>query len=106
VVPLESQLVTTSNIDSLSSSLRAANIASHVLGGDILDGVVVRWATNVTTGLVTAALVDVVDRNAPNGAVCCDHLEGAGSCHSEKGGSLHCDCLESKYVLSKVRINE
>ena len=84
MVPFESQLVTASNIDSASSSLRAADVAGHVFGGDILDGVVVWWAPNVATSLVAAALVDIVDPHVPNGAVCCDHLDSAGSGQSEK----------------------
>lgn len=89
VVPLEGDLVSSLDVDGLSSRLGAADVAGHVLGGDIDDGAVVGRGADVATGRVTKTLVDIVDQDVVDGGVGRDHLESAGGSEGEEGSGLH-----------------
>ena len=82
VVPLESNLVTTVNADRLRS-LDTSNVALHVFGSDIRDGVVVWWGVNVSTLLVSYTLVLSVDKDVPDGGVGSSKLSAASKSKSE-----------------------
>lgn len=64
VVPLESELVASSNIDGLRG-LDTGDIALYALGGDIENRIVVRWRIDVSALLVANSLVLSVHKNIP-----------------------------------------
>jgi len=72
VVPFKCELVTGSNINSLGSC-NIVDIACHVLGGDVLQRVVVWWGTNVSSRRVSNTLINVVDPHVVD--------SGMGACH-------------------------
>lgn len=94
VVPLKGDLVTTLDLDRLSRS-RVVDVASHGLGGNISDGVVVGRRADVATGGVSKTLGDIVDEDVKHSGVGRSH---GGSSQSENSGSLHCDDLEKVTV--------
>jgi hypothetical protein len=65
VVPLKGDLVTTSDVDGLGG-LDACDVALNGLGGHVQNGVVVGRRVDVSTGLVSNALILSVDKNVPD----------------------------------------
>jgi hypothetical protein len=64
-VPLKGDLVTTSDVDGLGG-LDACDVTLNGLGGHVQNGVVVGRRVDVSTSLVSNALILSVDKNVPD----------------------------------------
>lgn len=85
-MPLKGNLVTALNLNSLSSS-SVVNVASYVSGGNIFKRVVVKRGLDVTSGAVSKALVNIVNKDGVDGSV------GSG----QTGTSSYCKKSKRSY---------